>query len=345
MEQKNNNCKVNIEGSFRTVLRPQENNDKYTGGRYCEPKRDNLKPEDGNNEIDSFSKQVTHSTECDDFRVRIVAPMNSQSHVQDQEETSTSSSAAVLSIHPAIDKQVMSLPVTEIIQMNSTDDDSVSTLESLEKGQRSIFGNYWTSNDDISSGVESVHKASLTSQETASSTLSSFYDDGEHFQITGNRYQCDTIVYQEYSQCDTISFKKKSFYQYEDLIKENEEGRTFLPRAASLNDNVQVDCNQLQKSHSIKRSTSGTRRNLFSNKYPEQRTSIRSYGYISQSSSTSLLQTTRRQRPCLRTSQTMDSLSSCNSKLSVSFDPRVSVHEYDKRFEKYTHDGWSSLFY
>ena len=150
MEQKNNNCKVNIEGSFRTVLRPQENNDKYTGGRYCEPKRDNLKPEDGNNEIDSFSKQVTHSTECDDFRVRIVAPMNSQSHVQDQEETSTSSSAAVLSIHPAIDKQVMSLPVTEIIQMNSTDDDSVSTLESLEKGQRSIFGNYWTSNDDIS---------------------------------------------------------------------------------------------------------------------------------------------------------------------------------------------------
>lgn len=341
MEDKNIPTENTFEASFRTKLIGSEETLNFMERRQCESTSDVLNPDDENNEVDDVSEQYCHLVSF--------VPVNSRSHDKGQEETSTNK--AVANIQPPINKQMMTLPIEEILPKDNTDDDTVSTLESQEKDQRSIFGNYWTSKNENPSGFESVRKASLTSQETASSTLSSLFDnDIEHFVITGNKDDSEKISYQEYIQCSTKSFEKKSFYGYEDLIKENEEGRTFLPRATALNDNVQFDDDELQENHLNTRSSSETRRSLFSHKYSEERTAIQSYGYMSssgigKSSSTSSLIHSRRQRPCLRTSQTMDSFSSCNSKLSVSFAPKVSVHEYNKRFEKYTHDGWSSWFH
>ena len=46
-----------------------------------------------------------------------------------------------------------------------------------------------------------------------------------------------------------------------------------------------------------------------------------------------------------RTITLEDSLLSSQSRLSVSFETKVTIHEYEKRSEQYIHDGWSERFF
>ncbi len=245
------------------------------------------------------------------------------------------------------------------------DDDSVSTLGSNEGDagsyssgtSRSIFRDYWdTGSDEKGMSPASRHSLSTPDQESSSS---------QHHSVAPRRISLDWSSYhQDYEGAltDEAAFDP---YGYEDYLKINEEGRTVIPSAALLNvaKNKSADHfitrNPLASPtdpNPISHSSTVLRRKIFAHKYMSKNATLPSYEYKSKPTPTKQPSTlhNRRLRSSLRDRSSSiseslptvgDSILSESTRLSVTFDTHVSIHEYSKRCESYIHDGWSKFFY
>jgi hypothetical protein len=223
---------------------------------------------------------------------------------------------------------VSSVPIWIEVE-DSSDDDSVSSIESFDEdcsprysNSRSIFNDYW-SNDG-----KTVPKLQRTIS-TSSTSSPRFQSDPQPL-----------LTHQNVINSELVS------PEYELYLKENEEGRTTIPESTTLNDDTVLmefspsDYNK-GADHSL--------RGIFAEKYSNSSPCLSSYKYASysvrkRSSSCGLLV----KPPCLRKSS-FDSTKCSNSTTSlskqvVSFDPKVSVHEFDKPTYNRPNDGWSSYF-
>lgn len=167
-----------------------------------------------------------------------------------------------------------------------------------------------------------------------------------------------------------------STHDYETALRGYEDGRTILPRAAALNDQQDTDDGTSTDSgtdvQSSKQSSkeslppprpdagpntpspgSVARRNIFANTYYNSSCHLPSYRYsndnILKASSTSALLPTpqRRQRSCLRPLTRSVSAAAghvCAEGGRVTFDPTVSVLEYDRPHTMQASNGWSKWF-
>jgi len=227
------------------------------------------------------------------------------------------------------------------------DEESVSTLGSCEElnpcstdsvscAKRPIFGDYW--NDK---GARSKRSMSVDTDKTAASTLLSKCSHQATLPMPEEfAYQEFNRDFFQYNSCDSTTDG------YEQFIKQIEVGTTAMPHFASLKD--ATDAETASGNLGSERT-----RNIFKNKYSTSVTSLPSYAYAGlptparKSSSTSSLR--RYKRSSLRKSTSadstaLDSVQSSSTRMSVSFDSTVFVHEYDKPRERYTADGWSKLF-
>jgi len=230
------------------------------------------------------------------------------------------------------------IPIHVIVNGNDCDDDSVSSFgdeESLSSSTRSIFSGYWDVQKEAS-------KEQPSTTETVDSTIPSKCD----YDTKITKYTDES--YQELNYSSSLTSIKK-VDGYELALREYEDGLTTLPRAESLNDNL----NLKDVTGSSVESTA-SRRRIFEHQYSNSLSRIPSYHYsscsIQKASSTSaLLHTRMRRRSCLRPLGRSKSVSIDNGSLSkvvnnVTFDPTVSVHEYDKPYEISASDGWSKWF-
>jgi len=248
---------------------------------------------------------------------------------------------------------------------DGNDNDSVSSLESNSeefngpaactngaKPQRTIFGAYWQTNtiheeegSRSSTVAKSLHTEQTSSFITVSSSTSRCSQEGIYDLP-------DEFTYQEFNR-----FKNKDIDicdQYEAILQQKEVDRpAFKATTAVLKDGAKKPDSDLAflRSNQV---TMNRRhmRSLFHNKYSTSSPAL-SYGYkdmmnspVHKASSTSSFARKKTQRSCLRSpSQSVDpSASISSSKLSVSFDSKVCIHEYEKRHEKYTSNGWSKWF-
>lgn len=258
---------------------------------------------------------------------------------------------------------------------DNADDESVSTLGSnceqhssdVNDLNRSIFRDFWKS--DVSSDDKKAISSSRHSSSTPSIRTESSFHHEEVARL--DRYTHEMTILPEWSSylqdCneeERFAARKTFGSGYEEFLKINEAGRTARPSAALLNDGTSRQSfrrytpqNPLCSVPSSKTTT--TRRTIFSHKYTNQPT-LPSYGYKYNSSSKRagksplpfLLRNRKMLRSSLRdrstslsetTTADLSHLSSL-SRLSVSFDPRVSIHEFNKPFELYVADGWSKNF-
>jgi hypothetical protein len=243
---------------------------------------------------------------------------------------------------------------------NDEDDGSVSSLDSSEdfpcspsNSQRSIFGDFWNNTiheegSHMKRGSQMMRNDSISTAQTASITISRC-----SHQAVSRRYSemtsppPDEFAYQIFNR--NLDFQKpigKSVSDgYEEILQQNELGRTNMPRSTSLKDVADID--------TLQSSSTRNARTIFKNKYSTSSPSLSSYGYkdthVRKTSSTSSLR--RKQRSILRPrsssvdSSGLGSLQSSSSRPSVSFDSRVFVHEYEKPHERYFANGWSKLFF
>mmetsp|Transcript_132 Transcript_132/g.190 ORF Transcript_132/g.190 Transcript_132/m.190 type:complete len:342 (-) Transcript_132:145-1170(-) len=229
------------------------------------------------------------------------------------------------------------------------DEHSVSSLESLEdfpapssseRPSKRIFADYWNHSIEEEGSQLKQKAISMNTTRAASYTLSKCSQDSS-MPIQ------DEFIYQEFNR-DFHNYSSNSTTDgYEEILKENEIGRTSMPSSTSLKD-ANESTNTTQKAET------GNKRSIFKNKYSDSVPSLVSYGYrcsnmpVRKTSSTSSLR--KKQRSCLRSrslsvdSTAMASLQSSSSRLSVSFDSRVCVHEYEKPLQRYTGNGWSKWF-
>lgn len=256
------------------------------------------------------------------------------------------------------------LPSTQLAQcipsyINDADDGSVSSLESLTdavdrrktENTRSIFHEFWQEGKKES---EPKHRScSIVTLDTTSSTLSK----GTSRITQGS---------QEWSHPDFTGElirpnRRNTTNAYEEILMINESGRTVTPSSGILKQSSGDSIRPRRQSLGC--APQPPRRTIFTEKYVSVQSPVRSYGYqlptdkdgitLSQSDSlASLLQSKRHLKPSLRCrsisydSSTMveSSEQSSQSKLTVSFDPNVSIHEFNKPYENYVAPGWSKLF-
>jgi len=247
--------------------------------------------------------------------------------------------------------------------------DSISTIgvdSSLNDNPRSIFSNYWdTKNPEVVPEVvisrSSTHCNSGTSTSVQSSPIH------EHIlENTSHSIHFPETTYKEYAM-PHISRRNSTCsdtQDYETALRRYEVGRTTIPRAAALNDPIgttitnipnnrdnssQNDGNDSPVNQKLQHPPKPTQqRKLFSNDFSSYVSNLSSYRYsddhILKTSSTSALfreQILRRQRSCLRP------LSRSKSAViagRVTFNPNVSVLEYDRPVSNYASHGWSKWF-
>lgn len=243
--------------------------------------------------------------------------------------------------------------------ITDTDDGSVSSLESLTDAMdrsendtaRNIFHEFW---QEDKKRYECRKRLSDNTVDVASSSLPKGHSS------------CITKGSQEWSHPDFTGELKRpnrrnSCNIYEEVLMMNEAGRTVIPSAGLLKHSevgpVRPRC------LSTGCAPQQPRRTIFTQKYSSVQSPISSYGYQINTNheshnlphSTSLgsvVQNKRYLKPSLRgrsvsyDSSTLvgSSVQSSQSKLSVSFDPNVSIHEFNKPYENYVAAGWSKLF-
>lgn len=243
--------------------------------------------------------------------------------------------------------------------IHDVDDSSISSLESLNdaadrrtvENSRSIFHEFWQEGKKESEPKK--RSCSIVTLDTASSTFSK-----GNSRITQGS--------QEWSHPDftgeLIKPNRRNITNaYEEVLMINESGRTVIPSSGILKKSAGDSIRP--RSQSMGCAPQPPRRTIFTEKYSSVQSPVSSYGYqlptdkdgitLRQSDSlASLLQNKRYLKPSLRDrsisydSSTMveSSVQSSQSKLTVSFDPNVSIHEFNKPYENYIAPGWSKLF-
>lgn len=289
---------------------------------------------------------------------------NTRSMQAKTEARSFFSSEKGISIHDysfAIDmhQPVSSTQVTNCVPsyIDDVDGSSISSLESLNDAvdkrktetSRSIFHEFWQEEKKESDSQNRT--CSIMTLDTTSSILSK-----GNSRITQGS--------QEWSHPDFTGElirpnRRNSTNAYEEILMINESGRTVIPSSGILKHAMGVP--NRPKNQSLH--PQPPRRTIFTEKYASVQSPVSSYGYqlptdkdgitLRQSYSlSSLLQSKRYLKPSLRgrsisyDSSTMveSSVQSSQSKLTVSFDPNVSIHEFNKPYENYIAPGWSKLF-
>ncbi len=243
-------------------------------------------------------------------------------------------------------------------ETNRDDDGSVSSLDSCEevpiqsRSKRSIFNSYWK--HTIAEEGPQTKQHDTTCSQTAKTSVTSSCS----FSTTRCLHEAamplplpDEFTYQEFNRDFSKNcISNNTCNDYEAILKNNEVGRTAIPHSASLKD---VPGNDSIPKFITNSSSSGSFRSLFKSKYSASSPSL-SYGYLDSNASfrktSSASSLKKKQRSCLRNrSLSVDStagvsLQSSSSKLSVSFDSTVCVHEYEKPHDRYTGNGWSKYF-
>lgn len=251
--------------------------------------------------------------------------------------------------------------IPSVISRSNSDDDSVSTLGSSEETSdtisgRSIFRDYWRA--DEKSAKSPNRKQSLTTLDTEDTTISRYADSIR---------QCpDWTAYindEVFDNSRPAASHRVDSNGYEAYLKVNEAGRTILPSAALLKDTKNTEHgettspNNPLSSPSIPQRQPGRRR-IFPRYYGPLKPSVNSYGYMYTKPTKGkaplpfllhnkkMLRSSLRDRSAsLSESTTLDdSYLSSQSRPSVSFEKKVTIHEYEKPVQQYVHDGWSERF-
>lgn len=244
-----------------------------------------------------------------------------------------------------------------------SNDDSVSTLGSSDEPRklqrtRSIFGVYWGVDDKGSPASPPIRKLSLNTMDTEESTISR-YTDSIRNSKDWSSYLTDEVL-------DTkkdSSTRKCDSDGYEAYLKINEAGRTVLPSAASLKDSRvnqhrYLNGNRLTPGNTPNKQHFSQRRRLFPETSGQKTCSLPSYGYMYTKPSKGkaplpyLLRNKKMLRSSLRDrivsmSESLtfeESALSSQSRPSVSFETKVTIHEYEKPVQQCVHDGWSDRF-
>jgi hypothetical protein len=221
----------------------------------------------------------------------------------------------------------------------------VAQSKSSSNHQRSIFNSYWK---------HTIREEELSCSQTeriSSCSFSSCQSPSLSHDATMSIPLHDEFAFQEFNRDFSKNCRTNTTCcDYEAILHHNERGRTSIPHAVLLRDATDIET--LSKSTTNSTNTQSFR-SLFKAKYSTSSPSL-SYGYLDtqvpvrKTSSASSLR--KKQRSCLRNrSMSVDStiapgsLQSSSSK-SVSFDPKVFVHQYEKPHDRYTSNGWSKWF-
>jgi len=279
------------------------------------------------------------------------------------------------------DKAVSDIPSiithTSSISDETDDDcsnDSVSTIgvdSTLDDNPRSIFSKYWDVKNEKVVPEVVVSKSSTYCNNGASTSVQSSPIHEHIPEGKSHTFHLPKMTYQDYAICHRSRRNSvcSDTLDYEIALKRYERGRTTTPRAAALNDQsgttiTDISANGNGSSHSDRNDSqanrepqntpkSTQRRRLFSNDFSSHVSNFSSYrysdDYIHKASSTSALlirQTLRRQRSCLRPlSRSMSAVAGSEiGGRGVTFDPNVSVMEYDRPVTNYASSGWSKYF-
>jgi len=251
-----------------------------------------------------------------------------------------------------------------------TDDDcsndSVSTMgidAALNDNPRSIFPKYWHVKNPKAVVPQVVMSRSLTSAHS-SPIHERAAEDRLHTHLPEETYAdfARSRLFRRHSTCSNSK-------DYEMTLRRYERGRTTIPRAAALNDQrgtatTDISRKEVSPSHSVdndplplhpktpKAPKPTKQRKLFSNDFSSYVSNLPSYRYsddcmLKTSSTSALLQerAMRCQRSCLRP-LTRSSSAIVGSEIGgrVTFDPNVSVLEYDRPVTNYASHGWSKWF-
>lgn len=239
----------------------------------------------------------------------------------------------------------------------SRDDDSISTLGSADSNKasgRSIFGDYWgNSLNQASSEYSSANrKHSLNTLVTEDSTISRYADH------VLNHKDWSSYIHEEVLEKEKRQQKRPSLCEgYESCLKDNEAGRTVMPSAASLkNQGDRIPCSPLLSGISSR--SQQPRRKIFSNTYASKSLLQNGHGYMyrtaTRKGNAQLPYLLNRNKKLLRSSlrdrsQSLSEYTSFEESLpesqkSVSFEEKVTVHEYEKPAQHIVNDGWSQQF-
>lgn len=252
---------------------------------------------------------------------------------------------------------VSGVPTHVCSHHGSRDDDSISTLGSADSNKassRSIFGDYWgNSVNQGSSGYSSANrKHSLNTLVTEDSTISRYADH------VLNHKDWSSYIHEEVLEKEKRQQKRPSLCEgYESCLKDNEAGRTVMPSAASLkNQGDRIPCSPLLSGISSR--SQQHRRKIFSNTYAYKSLLQNGHGYMYRTATTKgnaqlpyllnrnkkLLRSSLRDRSQSLSEYTAFEESLPESQKSVSFEEKVTVHEYEKPAQHIVNDGWSQQF-
>ena len=246
-----------------------------------------------------------------------------------------------------------------------SDDDSVSTMGSSDEPRkldrnRSIFGTYWGVDEKGSPATPPIRKLSLNTMDTEESTISRYADS------IRNSRDWSSYLNDEVLKTEKDSSRKCDSDGYEAYLKINEAGRTVLPSAASLKDsrtsqhtylngNIVTPGNSL---NALNKQHFSRRRRIFRQTSGQKTCSLPTYGYMYTQPSKGkvplpcLLHNKKMLRSSLRDRNLSlaeslafeESALSSQSRPSVSFETKVTIHEYEKPVQQVVHDGWSERF-
>lgn len=233
------------------------------------------------------------------------------------------------------------------------DDDSISTLGSADSNNassRSIFGDYW--GNSVNQGSSANRKHSLNTLVTEDSTISRYADH------VLNHKDWSSYIHEEVLEKEKRQQKRPSLCEgYESCLKDNEAGRTVMPSAASLkNQGDRIPCSPLLSGISSR--SQQHRRKIFSNTYASKSLLQKGHGYMYRTATTKgnaqlpyllnrnkkLLRSSLRDRSQSLSEYTAFEESLPESQKSVSFEEKVTVHEYEKPAQHIVNDGWSQQF-
>lgn len=252
-----------------------------------------------------------------------------------------------------------------ISRPSSDDDDSVSTLGSVEEtaerggSGRSIFRDYWKA-DEKSLQQSPIRKQSLTTLATGE-TITSSYADSMRLSRDWTAYIHEEVFDDRRA---ASNHKRLDSNGYEAYLKVNEAGRTILPSAALLKDTKNSEHEEMTPNNPLVSTMSpnsqqpNTRRRIFPRVCWQLKSSVNSYGYMYTKPTKGkaplpfllhnkkMLRSSLRDRSAsLSESTTLDdSYLSSHSRPSVSFERQVTIHEYEKPVQQYVQDGWSERF-
>jgi hypothetical protein len=267
-------------------------------------------------------------------------------------------------------RQTPNLPdyIPSYISRPSSDDDSVSTLGSIEEAAergssgRSIFRDYWKA-DEKGSQKAPIRKQSVATLATGETIISS-YADSIRLSRDWTAYINEEVFDHNNHGTASSNHRRLDSNGYESYLKVNEAGRTILPSAALLKDTKNSEHEEMTPSNPLVSTSPNSphqhnaRRRIFPRVNWQLKASINSYGYMYTKPTKGkaplpfllhnkkMLRSSLRDRSAsLSESTTLDdSYLSSHSRPSVSFERQVTIHEYEKPVQQYVHDGWSERF-